>query len=45
MDQCPNTLIQKDKHIFLYNSKLATIPGVNPVKFNNLDETTSFPVI
>jgi len=42
MDQCPNTLIQKGKHIFLYNSKLATIPGVNPVKFNNLDEYVEY---
>ena len=42
MNQCPNTLMQKGKHIFLYNSKLATIPGVNPVKFKNLDEYVEY---
>ena len=35
--RCPNILIQSDKIFYLYNSKLANIPGVNPVKFNNLE--------
>jgi hypothetical protein len=30
---CPNMLIQKDSKIYLYNSKLAKVPGVNPIDF------------
>jgi len=41
-NQCPNILIQKENSIFLYNSKLAEIPGVNPVKFNNLEDYVEF---
>ena len=40
--RCPNILIQKDKYIFLYNSKLAPVPGVNPLKFNDLNEYVEF---
>lgn len=40
--RCPNVLIQKDKYIFLYNSHLAPVPGVNPLKFNDLNEYTEF---
>ena len=40
--RCPNILIQKGSEIWLYNSKLAHIPGVNPVVFHNLDEYTEF---
>ncbi len=39
---CPNILIQKGKEIYLHNSKMAKIPGINPVKFNNLEEYTEF---
>lgn len=39
---CPNILIQKGNEIYLHNSKLAKIPGINPVKFNNLEEYTEF---
>ena len=35
---CPNILIQEGKHLVLYNSRLARIPGINPVKFNNLED-------
>ena len=41
-NQCPNILIQKENSIFLYNSKLAEIPGVNPIKFNNLEDYVEF---
>ena len=34
---CPNILIQKGSEIYLYNSKKAKIPGVNPIKFDNLE--------
>lgn len=37
-NQCPNILIQKGTDIYLYNSNLATIPGRNPIRFNNLNE-------
>ena len=39
---CPNILIQKGKEFYLHNSKMAKIPGVNPVKFNNLEDYTEF---
>lgn len=40
--QCANSLMQKGDNIFLYNSNLAKIPGINPVKFNNLDEYVQY---
>jgi hypothetical protein len=40
--RCPNVLIQKDAKFYLFNSKLAKVPGVNPVVFNNLEEYTEF---
>ena len=40
--RCPNLLIQKDSKFHLYNSKLAEVPGVNPIEFNNLEEYTEF---
>ena len=41
-NRCPNILIQHDKAFFLYNSKLAKIPGVNPIEFNNLEDYVEF---
>ena len=35
--QCPDILIQEGSKIILKNSKLAEIPGVNPIVFNNLE--------
>ena len=40
--RCPNLLIQKGSRFYLYNSKLAKIPGVNPVEFDNLEDYTEF---
>jgi hypothetical protein len=40
--RCPNVLIQKGAAFYLYNSKLAKIPGVNPLQFNSLDEYIEF---
>lgn len=40
--KCPNMLIEKDGEIYLYNSKLATVPGVNPIKFDSLSEYSEF---
>ena len=41
-NRCPNILIQHDKQFFLFNSKLAKIPGVNPIEFNNLEDYVEF---
>ena len=40
--KCPNLLIQKDSKFYLYNSKLAEVPGVNPIQFDNLEDYTEF---
>ena len=40
--RCPNILIQKGSRFYLYNSKVAKVPGVNPVEFDNLEEYTEF---
>ena len=40
--RCPNVLIQRGTTLYLSNSKLAEVPGVNPLKFNNLDEYVQF---
>jgi len=40
--RCPNILIQKGQEFYLYNSKLANVPGVNPVKFDNLEDYVEF---
>ena len=39
---CPNILVQKGNKIYLYNNRLAEVPGVNPIVFNNLEEYTEF---
>jgi len=40
--RCPDVLIQKGKSLFLYNSKVAQVPGVNPVEFENLEDYVEF---
>ena len=40
--RCPNILIQHGNEIWLKNTNLADIPGVNPVVFHNLEEYTEF---
>ena len=39
---CPDVLIQKGKHLYLINNRVARIPGVNPMRFNNLEEYVEF---
>jgi len=39
---CPDILVKKGKHLILYNTRLAKIPGVNPVQFNNLEDYVEF---
>lgn len=41
-NKCPDLLIQKNSKIYLYNSKLAKVPGVNPVEFDNLEDYVEF---
>ena len=41
-DRCPNILIQHGNEIFLYNSKVEKVPGVNPIRFSNLDDYSEF---
>lgn len=40
--RCPNMLIKKGSRFYLYNSKLAKVPGVNPVEFDNLEDYSVF---
>jgi hypothetical protein len=40
--RCPDILIQDGSKIYLYNSKLEKIPGVNPILFNNLEDYVEF---
>jgi len=40
--RCPDILVQKGKELYLYNSKVAKVPGVNPVKFENLEDYVEF---
>ena len=41
-NDCPNVLIQDGKKLLLVNKKKATIPGVNPILFENLEEYTEY---
>tara|TARA_Y100000022_G_scaffold187274_1_gene184580 strand:+ start:103 stop:654 length:552 start_codon:yes stop_codon:yes gene_type:complete len=39
---CPDLLVQIGSKIYLFNSKRAEIPGVNPIEFRNLEEYVEF---
>jgi hypothetical protein len=39
---CPNLLVQKGTEIYLYDKTKIEVPGVNPIKFNHLDEYVEF---
>lgn len=39
---CANLLIKSGDLYLLKNTSLADIPGINPIRFNNLDEYTEF---
>ena len=39
---CPNLLVKKGNILILTNTGKAKIPGVNPIKFNNLEEYVEF---
>ena len=40
--QCPDLLIQENGKFYLYNRKLAEVPGVNPVVFDTLNGYVQF---
>ena len=40
--RCPNLLIQKGPKYYLYNTKVAKVPGVNPIVFPNLEDYVEF---
>jgi hypothetical protein len=39
---CPNLLMKKDDAYYLYNTTKASVPGVNPIRFEHLEEYTEF---
>jgi len=41
-ENCPNLLMKKDDAYYLYNTNKLHVPGVNPIKFNNLEDYTEF---
>jgi hypothetical protein len=41
-EKCPDVLIQKGAAFFLYNSKRANVPGINPIRFDSLEEYVEF---
>ena len=42
LPQCPDLLIQENGKYYLYNRRLAEVPGVNPVVFDTLDGYVQF---
>ncbi len=40
--RCPNLLVQNGAELELRNTRLAEVPGVNPIKFSNLEEYVEF---
>ena len=41
-NSCPDMLIQKGSELWLHNSKVKKIPGLNPIRFKNLEEYMEF---
>lgn len=41
-DDCPDLLISKDSILLLYNTRKPAIEGINPVKFNDLDDYKNY---
>ena len=42
LGQCPNMLVKKGKELHLINTNRAMIPGVNPIKFNSLEDYAEY---
>ena len=41
-NNCADVLIQKGKELFLFNSKKVEVPGVNPIRFENLEDYVEY---
>ena len=41
-DRCPNLLVKRGKYIYLLNKRKAIIPGVNPIRFDNLEQYAEY---
>lgn len=41
-NKCANLLVQKGSKFYLYNTKVAEVPGVNPIIFDNLEDYSEF---
>ena len=41
-EDCPDVLVEENGKIYLYNTKKAKIPGVNPIVFNTLEDYIQF---
>ena len=41
-NSCPDILIEKDNVLSLFNSKQPEVPGVNPIKFNGLEDYVEY---
>ena len=39
---CPNLLVKKGKELHLVNTKKTLVPGVNPIRFNSLEEYAEY---
>ena len=39
---CPNLLVKRGKEVFLLNKRKAIIPGVNPIRFDNLEQYAEY---
>ena len=42
LGQCPNLLVKKGRELHLINTKKAMIPGVNPIKFDSLEDYAEY---
>jgi hypothetical protein len=40
--QCPDLLVQENGKLYLYNRRLAKVPGVNPIVFDSLNDYVQF---
>jgi len=41
-NDCPDVLVQKGKELYLFNSKKVEVPGVNPIRFENLEDYVEY---
>lgn len=39
---CPNILLQRGNAYYLFNTRVSRVPGVNPIRFDKLEDYTKF---